>query len=92
MEILLGTPLVQDYIRQGDVHKLKDVMKESTNLGMRTFDQSLFELYQAGEISYEDALRHADSANEVRLRIKLAQGGDAHTLSAGMEGVELIEQ
>ena len=92
MEVLLGTPLVQDYIRQGDVHKLKDVMKESTNLGMRTFDQSLFELYQAGEISYEDALRHADSANEVRLRIKLAQGGDAHTLSAGMEGVELIEQ
>ena len=92
MEVLLGTPLVQDYIRQGEVHKLKDVMKESTNLGMRTFDQSLFELYQAGEISYEDALRHADSSNEVRLRIKLAQGGDAHTLSAGMEGVELIER
>ena len=92
MEVLLGTPLVQDYIRQGEVHKLKDVMKESTNLGMRTFDQSLFELYQAGEISYEDALRHADSSNEVRLRIKLAQGGDAHTLSAGMEGVEIIER
>jgi len=92
MEVLLGTPLVQDYIRQGEVHKVKDVMKESTNLGMRTFDQSLFELYQAGEISYEDALRHADSSNEVRLRIKLAQGGDAHTLSAGMEGVELIER
>ena len=92
MEVLLGTPLVQDYIRQGEVHKIKDIMKESTNLGMRTFDQSLFELYQAGEISYEDALRHADSSNEVRLRIKLAQGGDAHTLSAGMEGVELIER
>ena len=92
MEVLLGTPLVQDYIRQGEVHKLKEVMKESTNLGMRTFDQSLFELYQSGEISYEDALRHADSSNEVRLRIKLAQGGDAHTLSAGMEGVELIER
>ncbi len=92
MEVLLGTPLVQDYIRDGEVHKLKDVMKESTNLGMRTFDQSLFELYQAGEVSYEDALRHADSANEVRLRIKLAQGGDAHTLSQGLDGVELIEQ
>jgi len=92
MEVLLGTPLVQDYIRQGEVHKIKDIMKESSNLGMRTFDQSLFELYQAGEISYEDALRHADSSNEVRLRIKLAQGGDAHTLSAGMEGVELIER
>ncbi|MGE3105959.1 MAG: PilT/PilU family type 4a pilus ATPase, partial [Lysobacterales bacterium] len=89
MEVLLGTPLVQDYIRDGEVHKLKEVMKESTNLGMRTFDQSLFELYQAGEVSYEDALRHADSANEVRLRIKLAQGGDAHTLSQGLDGVEL---
>ena len=92
LEILLGTPLVQDYIRDGEVHKIKEVMRESTNLGMRTFDQSLFELYQAGEISYEDALRHADSANEVRLRIKLAQGGDAHTLSQGLDGVELMEQ
>ena len=91
IEVLIGTPLVQDYIRQGEIHKLKDVMKESTNLGMRTFDQALFELYQSGEISYEDALRHADSANEVRLKIKLAQGGDAHTLSQGLDGVELVE-
>ena len=91
MEVMLGTPLVQDYIRQGEVHKLKEVMKESTNLGMKTFDQSLVELYHAGEISYEDALRHADSSNEVRLRIKLAQGGDAHTLSQGLEGVEVEE-
>jgi twitching motility protein PilU len=58
---------------------------------MKTFDQSLFELYQAGEISYEDALRYADSANEVRLRIKLAQGGDAKSLSAGLDGVSLSE-
>jgi twitching motility protein PilU len=92
MEVLLGTPLVQDYIRDGEIHKIKEVMKESGNLGMRTFDQSLFELYQSGEISYEDALRHADSANEVRLRIKLAQGGDAHSLSQGLDGVELLEQ
>jgi twitching motility protein PilU len=91
MEILLGTPLVQDYIRDGEVHKLKEVMKESTNLGMKTFDQHLYELYMAGEISYEDALRHADSANEVRLRIKLSQGGDVQTLSQGLDGVELIE-
>ena len=91
IEILLGTPLVQDYIRQGEIHKLKDVMKESNNLGMVTFDQSLVALYHAGEISYEDALRHADSTNEVRLRIKLAQSGDAHSLSQGMDGVELIE-
>mgnify|MGYP003440719363 FL=1 len=91
MEIMLGTPLVQDYIREGEIHKLKEVMKESTNLGMKTFDQSLFELYQAGEISYEDALRYADSQNEVRLRIKLAQGGDARTLSQGLDGVEIAE-
>ncbi len=91
MEVLLGTPLVQDYIRQGEIHKIKEVMKESTNLGMVTFDQSLVELYHAGEISYEDALRHADSANEVRLRIKLAQGGDAHSLSRGLDGVDLVE-
>jgi twitching motility protein PilU len=89
VEVLLGTPLAQDYIRQGDVHKLKELMRDSNQLGMRTFDQSLVELYHAGEISYEDALRHADSSNEVRLRIKLAQGGDAHTLSQGLEGVEV---
>jgi twitching motility protein PilU len=89
VEVLLGTPLAQDYIRQGDVHKLKELMRDSNQLGMRTFDQSLVELYHAGEISYEDALRHADSSNEVRLRIKLAQGGDAHTLSQGLEGVEI---
>ena len=75
---MLGTPLVQDYIRDGEIHKLKEVMKESVQLGMKTFDQSLFELYRAGEISYEDALRYADSANEVRLRIKLAQGRRLH--------------
>jgi twitching motility protein PilU len=90
LEVMIGTPLVQDYIREGEIHKLKEVMKESTNLGMRTFDQSLVELYHAGEISYEDALRHADSANEVRLRIKLAKGGDARTLAQGLEGVELL--
>ncbi len=91
MEILLGTPLVQDYIRDGEVHKLKEVMKDSTQLGMKTFDQSLFELYQAGEISYDDALRYADSQNEVRLKIKLAQSGDARTLAQGLDGVEVAE-
>lgn len=91
MEILIGTPLVQDHIRTGEVHKLKEVMKESTLLGMKTFDQSLFELYQAGEISYESALRYADSSNEVRLKIKLAQGGDAASLSQGMDGIEISE-
>jgi twitching motility protein PilU len=91
MEVLLGTPLVQDYIRKGEIHKIKDVMKQSTNLGMCTFDQNLVELYHAGHISYEDALRYADSNNEVRLAIKLAQGGDAHSLSQGLGDVELVE-
>lgn len=91
MEVMLGTPLVQDYIRKGEIHKIKDVMKQSTNLGMCTFDQNLVELYHAGHVSYEDALRYADSANEVRLAIKLAQGGDAHSLSQGLGDVELIE-
>ncbi|MFT3789761.1 MAG: PilT/PilU family type 4a pilus ATPase [Rudaea sp.] len=91
IEVMLGTPLVSDYIRKGEVHKLKDVMKESTNLGMCTFDQSLVALYHAGEISYEDALRYADSSNEVRLKIKLAQGGDARTLAQGLGDVDLVE-
>jgi twitching motility protein PilU len=91
MEILIGTPLMSDYIRDGEIHKLKELMKESTELGMQTFDQALFTLYQEGEISYEDALRYADSQNEVRLKIKLAQGGDARSLSQGMDGVEISE-
>jgi twitching motility protein PilU len=90
IEILINTPLMAQLIRKGEVHKMKDLMKESVNQGMKTFDQALFELYQAGEISYEDALRHADSSNEVRLRIKLSQGGDANALAGGLDGVGLI--
>lgn len=92
VEILINTPLMSQLIRKGEIAKMKGLMKESVNLGMKTFDQALFELYQAGEISYEDALRHADSANEVRLRIKLSQGGDAKTLSMGMDGIGLVEE
>ncbi|HHL32025.1 MAG TPA: PilT/PilU family type 4a pilus ATPase [Oceanospirillales bacterium] len=91
VEILINTPLAKEIIRKGEIHKLKELMKKSTNLGMKTFDQALFELYQAGEITYEDALRHADSANEVRLAIKLSQGGDANTLAAGLDGIGLME-
>ncbi len=91
VEILINTPLMSNLIRNGEIHKMKDLMKESVNQGMKTFDQALFELYQAGEISYEDALRHADSANEVRLRIKLSQGGDAKTLSQGLDGIGLVD-
>lgn len=71
IEILLNTPLVSDLIRKGEVHKLKELMKNSREHGMQTFDQALYDLYRAGKISYEDALNSADSRNEVRLMIKL---------------------
>jgi twitching motility protein PilU len=72
VEILINTPLVKDYIRKGEVHKLKELMKDSREQGMQTFDQALYDLYMAGKISYEDALNSADSRNEVRLMIKLS--------------------
>ena len=71
MEILIGTPLVSDLIFRGEVTKIKEVMARSNRLGMKTFDQALFDLYEAGTISYEEGLRNADSKNELRLRIKL---------------------
>ncbi|WKJ90399.1 PilT/PilU family type 4a pilus ATPase [Methylomonas montana] len=71
IEILLNTPLVGDLIRKGEVHKLKELMKNSREHGMQTFDQALYDLYVAGKISYDDALQSADSRNEVRLMIKL---------------------
>ena len=71
MEIMIGTPLVADLIFRGEVMKIKEVMARSNRLGMKTFDQALFELYEAGTISYEEGLRNADSKNELRLRIKL---------------------
>jgi twitching motility protein PilU len=71
IEILLNTPLAKDYIRKGEIHKLKELMKDSREQGMQTFDQALYDLYKANKISYEDALGSADSKNEVRLMIKL---------------------
>jgi twitching motility protein PilU len=71
MEILIGTPLVSDLIFRGEVTKIKEVMARSNRLGMKTFDQALFDLYESGTISYEEGLRNADSKNELRLRIKL---------------------
>lgn len=71
VEVLLNSPLVSDLIRKGEVHELKPLMDRSTEIGMQTFDQGLYALYQQGEITYEDALAHADSANDLRLKIKL---------------------
>ena len=71
VEVMLNSPLISDLIFKGDVHEIKEVMKKSRELGMQTFDQALFELYEGGRISYEDALRNADSVNDLRLEIKL---------------------
>ena len=71
VEVMINTPLVGDLVRKGEVHKLKELMKRSREQGMVTFDQALYDLFTEGEIGYEDALKYADSANEVRLMIKL---------------------
>ena len=71
VEIMLNTPLISDLIFKGEVHEIKQIMAKSRELGMQTFDQHLFDLYDSGQIGYEDALRNADSVNELRLMIKL---------------------
>jgi len=91
IEILLNTPLVADLIFKGEVHALKETMKKSAEAGMQTFDQALFQLYEAGDISYEDALRNADSVNELKLAIKLnsqraRREKTGPTLELSMEG------
>jgi twitching motility protein PilU len=82
-EIMLNSPLIQDLIFKGEVAKIKEVMSRSTRLGMKTFDQSLYELYETGFISYEDALRNADSKNELRLRIKLESKRELKNIDDG---------
>ena len=83
IEILINTPLVSDLIRKGDVPALKEIMKKSTELGMQTFDQALFNLYTEGQISYESALASADSANDLRLLIKLSGGAEVPNFNPG---------
>ncbi|GLR64822.1 PilT/PilU family type 4a pilus ATPase [Marinospirillum insulare] len=81
IEILLNTPLVSDIIRKGEVHQLKSLMKKSRDLGMQTFDQALFDLFNEGLVSEQEALLHADSPNDLRLMIKL--GSDSAGDSSG---------
>ena len=89
IEILINTPLISDLISKGDVSGIKEVMTRSRELGMQTFDQAVFDLYKAGRISYDEALRNADSVNEVRLKIKLDKDGNgedvADEFGAGLE-------
>ena len=91
VEVLLNSPLISDLIFKGDVHEIKEIMKKSRELGMQTFDQALFELYEQGRIGYEDALRFADSTNEVRLQIKL-HGKEAKDkdMSKGIEHLDIV--
>ncbi len=89
LEVLLNTPLASDMIRKGEVADLKELMKKSTEQGMQTFDQALFELYDQGEITYEDALAHADSSNDLRLMIKLKSETDSEYLSHAADELTL---
>ena len=77
IEVLLASPLVKDLILQGEIHALKDIMEKSIDQGMKTFDQALFSLYHEGKITRDEAMRNADSANNLRLKIKLASEGGA---------------
>ncbi|MCY7388969.1 MAG: PilT/PilU family type 4a pilus ATPase [Burkholderiales bacterium] len=92
IEILLNSPLIQDLIFKGEVHEIKEVMKRSREIGMQTFDQALFDLYEGDYISYEDALRNADSLNDLRLKIKLeGKNSKEKDLAAGLEHLEIVK-
>jgi len=89
IEVLLNSPLIADHIRKGEMHLLKELMKKSRENGMQTFDQALYDLYVAGEITYEDAIRHSDSPNDLRLMIKLNAETDAKYLDGAAKGLSL---
>ncbi len=92
IEILLNSPLIQDLIFKGEVHEIKEIMKRSREIGMQTFDQALFDLFEADMISYEDALRNADSLNDLRLKIKLeGKNAKEKDLAAGLEHLEIVK-
>ena len=90
VEVMLNTPLVSDLIAKGDVVEIKEIMQKSRELGMQTFDQALFDLFEAGSITYEDALRNADSVNNLRLQIKLHSTRAKSDLMAGTENFKVM--
>lgn len=92
MEIMLNTPLVQDLIFKGEVGQIKEIMSKSTRLGMQTFDQALFYLYEDATVSYEEAMRNADSKNELRLRIKLESKRDSSIADQQSESLRIMEE
>ncbi len=92
IEVLINTPLAADIIRKGAIHELKELMRKSNQAGMKTFDQALYDLYTAGEITYEDAIHAADSANELRLMIKLGDKAAVENMESAVEGMTLQDE
>ncbi len=91
VEIMINSPLISDLIFRGEVAEIKEIMKKSTNIGMQTFDQALFDAFEANLITYEDALRNADSLNDLRLQIKLnSQRAKSQDLAAGTEHLMIV--
>ena len=91
VEVLLNSPLIADLIFKGEIHGIKEVMKKSKELGMKTFDMALFDLFEEGRISYDDALRFADSMNEVRLMIKLhSKDSQAMDRNTGIQHLDIV--
>jgi twitching motility protein PilU len=91
VEIMLNSPLISDLIFKGEVHEIKEIMKKSRELGMQTFDQALFDLFEGGKISYEDALRNADSVNDLRLQIKLhSKEAKNRDITQGIEHLNIV--
>jgi twitching motility protein PilU len=91
LEILLNSPLISDLIFKGEITQIKEIMSKSTQLGMQTFDQALFNHYEEGNISYEEAIRNADSQNELRLRIKLESKLDKPPVDEGIDAMQLVD-
>jgi twitching motility protein PilU len=91
VEIMLNSQLISDLIFKGEVHEIKEIMKKSRELGMQTFDQALFDLFELGKISYEDALRNADSVNDLRLTIKLhSKEAKNRDVTSGIEHLNIV--
>ena len=91
VEVMLNSPLISDLIFKGEVGEIKEIMKKSRNLGMQTFDQALFDLFESHSITFEDAIRNADSANDLRLQIKLnSQRARSTDLAAGTEHFAIV--
>ena len=91
VEIMINTPLMSDLIFKGEVHEMKELMKKSNEAGMKTFDQALFDLYESGQITLEDALRNADSVNDLRLRVKLESKRGQSDLMEGLDDLQVEE-